>query len=111
MSIIEVKVPVLAESVADATVLAWYKQPGEVVQENDKLVDIETDKIVLEVVAPSKGTLIEILKIKGENVLSEEVLARMDTSAVQSTTAPSKSAEAVHPTPVESITARSSKST
>jgi 2-oxoglutarate dehydrogenase E2 component (dihydrolipoamide succinyltransferase) len=86
MSILEVKVPVLAESVADATVLAWYKQPGEVVQENDKLVDIETDKIVLEVVAPNRGTLVEILKNKGENVLSEEVLARIDTRAVQTTT-------------------------
>lgn len=85
MPIIEIKVPVLAESVADATILAWYKQTGEIVQENDKLVDIETDKIVLEIVAPNKGMLIEILKNKGENVLSDEMLARIDTNAIQST--------------------------
>lgn len=83
MSIIEIKVPVLAESVADATVLEWYKQVGEVVQENDKLVDIETDKIVLEVVAPHKGVLVEILKSKGETVLSEAVLAHIDTDITQ----------------------------
>jgi 2-oxoglutarate dehydrogenase E2 component (dihydrolipoamide succinyltransferase) len=98
MSIIEIKVPILAESVADATILEWYKSIGEIVQENDKLLDIETDKIVLEIVAPNKGTLIEILKNKGENVLSEEVLARMDTSAVQSSaTSSSKPAETPKP--------------
>lgn len=79
MSIIEIKVPPLAESVADATILEWYKRPGDTIVEGDKLVDIETDKVVLEVVAPKAGMLIEILKSKGENVLSEEIIGQMDT--------------------------------
>ena len=86
MSIEEIKVPVLAESVADATLLNWHKQPGEGVQEGEQLVDIETDKVVLEVVAPSAGTLTKILKADGENVLSEEVIALLDTSAVATAT-------------------------
>lgn len=87
MSIEEIKVPVLAESVADATLLNWHKQPGEGVQEGEQLVDIETDKVVLEVVAPSAGTLTKILKADGENVLSEEVIALLDTNAVATVTA------------------------
>jgi len=79
----EVKVPTLAESVADATILSWYKKIGEAVQENDKLVDIETDKVVLEVVAPQTGTLSEILKDEGETVSSEEAIAEIDTKSVQ----------------------------
>lgn len=86
MSIEEIKVPVLAESVADATLLNWYKQPGEGVQEGEQLVDIETDKVVLEVVAPVAGTLTQIIKADGENVLSEEVIALLDTSAVATAT-------------------------
>lgn len=80
MAIEVIKVPVLAESVADATLLNWYKQPGDTFQEGDKLVDIETDKVVLEVVAPKAGTLIAIMKNAGETVLSEEVIAQIDTS-------------------------------
>lgn len=76
---IEVKVPVLAESVADATLLSWHKQPGDLIQEGDKLVDIETDKVVLEVVAPQAGMLTDIVKAKGENVLSEEIIAHINT--------------------------------
>ncbi len=75
-----IKVPVLAESVADATLINWHIQPGQSVQEGDKLVDIETDKVVLEVVAPAAGTLVDILKKAGENVLSEEIIAHLDTS-------------------------------
>lgn len=82
MSIIEVKVPVLAESVADAILLDWHKQPGDLVQEGDKLIDIETDKVVLEIAAPQTGQLVDVLKTKGNNVLSEEVIARIDTSRV-----------------------------
>ncbi|EIJ43989.1 2-oxoglutarate dehydrogenase complex dihydrolipoamide succinyltransferase [Beggiatoa alba B18LD] len=82
MSIVDVKVPVLSESVADATVLEWYKKPGDALQEGDKLVDIETDKVVLEVVAPKAGVLTGIAKDKGVSVLSEEVLGTIDTAAV-----------------------------
>jgi len=87
VSIEAIKVPVLAESVADATILNWYVQLGQPIQEGDKIVDIETDKVVLEVVAPQAGALIEILKPTGENVLSGEVIAKLDTSqAVMTTT-------------------------
>lgn len=81
MAIKEVKVPILAESIAEATILNWYKQPGERVQEGDKLVDIETDKVVLEVVAPVAGTLVAVTKTNGMLVLSEEVIGRIDTVA------------------------------
>ncbi len=87
MSIEEIKVPVLAESVADATLLNWQKQSGDTVREGEPLVEIETDKVVLEVVAPQSGTLTDIIKADGENVQSEEVIAHIDTSAV-ATTAP-----------------------
>ena len=80
--IIEVKVPVLAESVTDATVLAWEKKPGDAVKRGEHLVDLETDKVTLEVTAPENGVLKEILKDEGSTVLSEEVLARIDTDAV-----------------------------
>lgn len=71
---IEIKVPVLPESVADATVATWYKKPGEAVEQDDNLVDIETDKVVLEVVAPESGVLDTIKKKEGETVLAEEVI-------------------------------------
>ncbi|ALG66921.1 2-oxoglutarate dehydrogenase complex dihydrolipoyllysine-residue succinyltransferase [Beggiatoa leptomitoformis] len=88
MSIVDVKVPVLSESVADATVLEWYKKAGDALQEGDKLVDIETDKVVLEVVAPKAGVLTSIVKDKGASVLSEELLGSIDTTATATTTSP-----------------------
>lgn len=88
MSIFEVKVPVLAESVAEATLLTWYFQPGEAIKENDKLVEIETDKVVLEVVTPHTGVLKEILKPGGENVFSGEVIGYIDASGAPLTTPP-----------------------
>lgn len=88
MSIIPIKIPPLAESVADATLLDWQKQPGDLVTEGDKLVEIETDKVVLEVVAPQNGQLIEIIKQTGEQVASDEIIAKLETSesAVVATT-------------------------
>jgi 2-oxoglutarate dehydrogenase E2 component (dihydrolipoamide succinyltransferase) len=82
----DIKVPILAESVAEATLLNWHIQPGQVVQEGDKIVDIETDKVVLEVVAPKVGTVVDILKNNGENVLSEEIIAHLDTSQIEGPT-------------------------
>lgn len=76
---VDVKVPVLAESIPDATLLEWKKQPGEAVERDEILIELETDKVVLEVPAPNAGVLAEILKHNGETVLSEEVLARIDT--------------------------------
>jgi 2-oxoglutarate dehydrogenase E2 component (dihydrolipoamide succinyltransferase) len=72
---IEIKVPVLPESVQDATIATWHKKPGERVEQDENLVDIETDKVVLEVVAPEAGMIEKIIKNTGETVLAEEVIA------------------------------------
>jgi 2-oxoglutarate dehydrogenase E2 component (dihydrolipoamide succinyltransferase) len=77
--IVEVKVPPLAESIAEATLVRWQKRPGEVVRRGDSLIEIETDKVVLEVAAPEGGVLTELLKQDGESVLSEQVIATIDT--------------------------------
>ena len=78
---VDVKVPVLAESVPDATLLEWRKQPGDRVGKDEILIELETDKVVLEVPAPEAGVLSEILKRTGDTVLSQEVLARIDPGA------------------------------
>lgn len=78
---VDVKVPVLAESVAEATLMNWHKQPGDSVSRGDSLIDIETDKVTLEVAALNDGVLTEILKGDGELVESNEVIARIDTAA------------------------------
>ena len=70
---IEVKVPVLPESVADATVAAWHKQPGDSVKRDENLVDIETDKVILEVPAPADGVLEEILQEVGATVTANQL--------------------------------------
>ena len=78
---VDVKVPVLAESVPDATLLEWRKQPGDAVDKDEILIELETDKVVLEVPAPETGVLAEILKHTGDTVLSQEVLARIEPGA------------------------------
>ncbi|ASP40015.1 dihydrolipoyllysine-residue succinyltransferase [Bacterioplanes sanyensis] len=80
---IEIKAPTFPESVADGTVATWHKQPGEAVERDELLVDIETDKVVLEVVAPAAGTMKEILKQEGDVVLSDEVLGVFVEGAVE----------------------------
>lgn len=79
--LIEVKVPALSESVAEATLISWHKKQGETVERGENLVDIETDKVVLELPAPQSGTLAEIIKDDGATVTSEEIIARIDTAA------------------------------
>jgi 2-oxoglutarate dehydrogenase E2 component (dihydrolipoamide succinyltransferase) len=79
---IEVKVPVLPESVEDAVIAAWHKQPGDTVRRDENLVDLETDKVVLEVPAPVDGTLKEIKVAEGATVLSDELLAIIEEGAV-----------------------------
>ena len=79
MAIVEVKVPQLSESVAEATLLQWKKKPGEAVAQDEILVEIETDKVVLEVPAPSAGVMAEIVKGDGESCVSDELIARIDT--------------------------------
>ena len=79
MAIVEVKVPQLSESVAEATLLQWKKKPGEAVVMDEILVEIETDKVVLEVPAPASGVMAQLVKNDGESCLAEEVIARIDT--------------------------------
>ena len=85
MAIVEVKVPQLSESVAEATLLQWKKKPGEVVEMDEILVEIETDKVVLEVPAPASGVLAQVVKNDGELCIGEEVIARIDTEGVATT--------------------------
>src|SRR3954471_3300633 len=79
MAIIEVKVPQLSESVAEATLLDWHKKEGERVARDENLIDIETDKVVLELPAPADGVLLRIVKKARESVGSGDVIAQIDT--------------------------------
>jgi 2-oxoglutarate dehydrogenase E2 component (dihydrolipoamide succinyltransferase) len=79
MSLIEVKVPQLSESVAEATLLQWKKKPGQAVAMDEILVEIETDKVVLEVPAPSAGVLAQVIKNDGDSCIADEVIAKIDT--------------------------------
>lgn len=78
---IEIKAPTFPESVADGTIATWHKQPGEACSADELIVDIETDKVVLEVVAPEDGVIAEILKGEGDTVLSDEVIAQFTAGA------------------------------
>ena len=88
MAIVEVKVPQLSESVAEATLLTWKKQPGQAVAMDEILVEIETDKVVLEVPAPVDGVMAQLVKNDGESCGSEEVIATIDTAGVATAGAP-----------------------
>jgi len=81
MAIIEVKVPQLSESVAEATLLDWHKKEGEKVSRDENLIDIETDKVVLELPAPADGVLVKIIKKSRDSVGSGEIIAQIDTDA------------------------------
>ncbi|PQP01738.1 dihydrolipoyllysine-residue succinyltransferase [Massilia phosphatilytica] len=100
MAQIEVKVPQLSESVAEATLLSWHKKVGEAVARDENLIDIETDKVVLELPAPAAGVIVQIIKNDGGTVVSGEVIAIIDTEAsagvspLQVTAAPAAAAEA-----------------
>lgn len=102
MSIVEVKVPQLSESVAEATLLQWKKKVGEAVSADEILIDVETDKVVLEVPAPSAGVLVEILCADDSTVQADQLIARIDTAAtasVSSVPAAAKSASPAQPAP------------
>jgi len=81
MALIEVKVPQLSESVAEATLLQWHKQPGDAIERDQNLIDIETDKVVLELPSPEAGVIARVLKGDGETVVAGEVIAIIDTEA------------------------------
>ena len=83
--LIEVKVPLLSESVEEATLISWNKRPGEHVERNENLIDIETDKVVLELPALASGILIEVIKDDGATVIGGEIIAIIDTEATIAT--------------------------
>ena len=88
--LVEVRVPVLAESVAEATLMDWQRQPGDMVKFGDALIDVETDKVTLEVVATQDGMLVSILKNSGEDVESNELIAQIDTEGETAATVTGK---------------------
>ncbi len=100
---VDVKVPVLAESVAEATLMNWHKKPGDAVSRGDSLIDIETDKVTLEVAALNDGVLVEILKGDGELVESNEIIARIDTEAGATAAAPAAEPESASEPQQQSI--------
>src|SRR5690349_7537356 len=85
---LEVKVPVLPESVSDATIASWHKKPGDAVKRDENLVDLETDKVVLEVPAPADGVLKEIKQQQGATVTSQQLLAIIEEGAAAAPAAP-----------------------
>jgi 2-oxoglutarate dehydrogenase E2 component (dihydrolipoamide succinyltransferase) len=95
MALVEVKVPQLSESVAEATLLQWKKKAGETVALDEILIEIETDKVVLEVPAPAAGVLAEIVQADGATVAAEQVIAKIDTEGKASAAAPSAAKPAV----------------
>ncbi|MFM9899608.1 MAG: 2-oxoglutarate dehydrogenase complex dihydrolipoyllysine-residue succinyltransferase [Polaromonas sp.] len=95
--LIEVKVPTLSESVAEATLLTWHKKQGEMVQRDENLIDIETDKVVLELPAPNAGVLVSIVKGDGSLVVANEIIATIDTEAKATAVAAAPPADAAPP--------------
>jgi 2-oxoglutarate dehydrogenase E2 component (dihydrolipoamide succinyltransferase) len=94
MAIVEVKVPQLSESVAEATMLQWKKKVGDAITIDEILIEIETDKVVLEVPAPAAGVLVELVVADGGTVAAEQVIARIDTEATAGATKPAAAAAA-----------------
>jgi 2-oxoglutarate dehydrogenase E2 component (dihydrolipoamide succinyltransferase) len=100
--IVEVKVPQLSESVAEATLLDWHKKEGEAVSRDENLIDIETDKVVLELPAPAAGVIVKVLKGAKSTVVAGEVIAHIDTEAKAAAGAPAAGAPAAAPRPTPS---------
>ena len=105
MPIFEIKVPQLSESVSEATLLQWKKKVGDAVAQDEILIDVETDKVVLEVPAPSAGVLVEIVVGDGGTVVAEQLIAKIDSTAVAAD--PAQAAVAQEPAKVVSATAPS----
>jgi len=93
--LIEVKVPQLSESVSEATLVSWHRKEGEAVSRDENLIDIETDKVVLETPAPADGVLVKIIKSDGDTVTSGELIAQIDTESKATTGTAAKPAEPV----------------
>jgi 2-oxoglutarate dehydrogenase E2 component (dihydrolipoamide succinyltransferase) len=111
MAIVEVKVPQLSESVAEATLLQWKKKVGDLIAIDEILIEVETDKVVLEVPAPSGGVLAEIVMVDGSTVAAEQLIARIDTEGkAGAVAAPAAAPAAVAAAPVATATAPASNS-
>jgi len=108
---IEVKVPILPESVADATVAAWHKQPGDSIRRDENLVDLETDKVVLEVPSPVDGVIKKIVRDSGETVTSGELLGVIEEGAVEAPAEPATETAPETTPPGEPSTAPAAAST
>jgi 2-oxoglutarate dehydrogenase E2 component (dihydrolipoamide succinyltransferase) len=106
--LVEVKVPLLSESVSEATLLSWKKKEGEHVERDESLIDIETDKVVLELPSPASGVLAKIIKGDGATVTSGEIIASIDTEA-RTVAAPGAEAVPASPAPVAAEPARKSQ--
>ena len=105
MSIVEVKVPQLSESVAEATLLQWKKKPGDAIAIDEILIEVETDKVVLEVPAPAAGVLVEIVQADGATVAAEQLIARIDTAAKAGAAAPAAAPAAAAAAPAAAAAA------
>ena len=105
MAIVEVKVPQLSESVAEATLLEWKKKVGDQVTVDETLIEIETDKVVLEVPAPASGVLTELVQGDGATVAAEQLIARIDTEGKADAAAPAPAAAAVAAAPAPAASA------
>lgn len=103
--LIEVKVPQLSESVAEATLAAWHVQEGDAVNRDQNLIDIETDKVVLELPAPAAGVITKIIKRNGDTVVSGEVIAQLDTDAKAAASAPAQAIAPAAPVAVAAVPA------
>jgi 2-oxoglutarate dehydrogenase E2 component (dihydrolipoamide succinyltransferase) len=111
MAIFEVKVPQLSESVAEATLLQWKKKVGDAVGQDEILIEIETDKVVLEVPAPSAGVLTEIVVADGGTVVAEQLIAKIDSTAVAAAAPAAAVAPAPAATPAAAPAAPAAKAT
>src|SRR5690606_22364659 len=91
---IEIKAPTLPESVPDGTIATWHKKAGDAVKRDELLVDIETDKVVIEVVSPADGVLKEIVKNSGDTIISNELIGRVEEGAAATAEKPAEQAAA-----------------
>ncbi|TSA14796.1 MAG: 2-oxoglutarate dehydrogenase complex dihydrolipoyllysine-residue succinyltransferase [Comamonadaceae bacterium] len=103
MAIVEVKVPQLSESVAEATLLQWKKKVGDAVSVDEILIEVETDKVVLEVPAPAAGVILELVAADGATVAAEQLIARIDTEGKASALAQTSVAVGAPPAPTASV--------
>lgn len=109
MAIVEVKVPQLSESVAEATLLQWHKEVGSAVARDENLIDIETDKVVMELPAPQAGVITQIIKPSGSTVVAGEVIGLVDTEAKATAGGEAKPAAAAAPASTQAAVAATSK--